>query len=142
MGEEDWREEDWREIVQLIRNELRGIGQDEIADLSNYEVRNGTERKPLDPRNLAIEMLNALQRDMVVRSSATVQESLDLLGQLIDEGECPTEAVVWVDQESSLIEGRSYRERLDGIQGAEQADKELEQLIGQLKEIRFGGDLQ
>ena len=135
-------EDDWREIVQLIQVELRNIGHDEIADLSNYELREGSERRLPHPRYLVKEMLDALHREISARSSATVRSSLAQLGQLIDECERPKEAVVWVDDERSLVEGREPRERLDGTQSAPQAIEELEHLIGQLAEIGFGGDLQ
>ena len=135
-------EEDWKEIVQLIQDELRGIGQDEIADLSNYEEREGTERFLPEPRYLVKEMLDALRRDMTARSSATVEKSLARMGQLIDGEKRPTEAIVWADRERSVIEGREPYERLDGAQGAPQAVGELEQLIGQLAEIGYGDDPQ
>jgi len=125
-------EEDWREIVQMIQKELRKIGQDEIADLSNYEMRDETERSLPEPRLLVKEMLDALHRYMSARSSATIQNSLDDLQELINEGECPTEVIVWADQERSAIEGREPRERLDGDQGATQAIKELKHVIYQL----------
>ena len=135
-------EEDWREIVQLIQDELREIGQSEIADLSHYENREGTERFLPASRYLVKEMLDALHREMSVRSSTTVQNSLTRLGELIDEGRQPTEAVVWVDHDRSIVESREPRELLDGDERVPEAVKELENLIGQLAEIGFGGDLQ
>ena len=133
-------EEDWREIVQFVQDELRSIGQDEIADLSNYELRDGSARRLPDPRYLVKEMLDALLREMSARSSATVQGSLAKLEQLIDEGERPKEVVVWVDSERALVEGREPRERLEGSEGAPQAVEELVYLIGQLAEIGYRGD--
>lgn len=135
-------EDDWREIVQLIQDELREVGQEDIADLSNYEVREGAERFLPEPRHLVKEMLDALRRDMAARSSTTAQKSLRRLSQLIDEGERPKEAVVLVDPDRSLVEGRETRERLDGTPNVSEADEDLEQLIYQLAEIGFGGDLQ
>ena len=87
-------------------------------------------------------MLDALHREMSVRSSTTVQNSLTRLGELIDEGRQPTEAVVWVDHDRSIVESREPRELLDGDERVPEAVKELENLIGQLAEIGFGGDLQ
>ncbi|WP_306755242.1 hypothetical protein [Paracoccus actinidiae] len=134
-------EEDWREIVQLIQNELRSIGHDEIAELRNYEKREGSGRFLPQPKYLANEMLEALRRDISVRSPATLQRSFGMLGELIDEGERPKEAIVWVDPERALVEGRDPRERLEGSEGAWQALKELEELIGHLIEIGDRGDL-
>lgn len=133
-------EEDWREIVQFIQDELRSIGQDEIADLTNYELREGPERRLPDPRYLVKEMLEALHRELSSRSTATVQRSLAKLEKLVDEGESPKEVVVWVDGERALVEGRELRESLEGSEGAPQAVEELEHLIGQLAEIGYRGD--
>lgn len=128
-------EEDWREIVQVIQEELRESSQSDIADLSYYEeIREGAERRLPDAYTLADLMLNALHRDMSVRSSITVRQSLDQIGQLIDEGERPTEALVWMDPERSVIEGRERGERLDGDAPTPEAVEELHQLIGQLAE--------
>ena len=135
-------EEDWRDIVQLIQGELREIGQSEIADLSHYENREDTERFLPTSQDLVKKMLDALRREMSVRSSTTVQNSLTRLGKLIDEGEPPTKAVVWVDRDRSIVESREPRELLDGDESVPEAVKELENLIGQLAEIDFGRDLQ
>ncbi|WP_284180399.1 hypothetical protein [Rhabdaerophilum sp. SD176] len=135
-------EEDWREIVQLIQVELRNIGHDEIADLSNYEQRKGSERFLLPPKYLVNEMLEALRRDISVRSPSTLRQSFERLEELIDEGVRPKEAIVWFDPERALVEGREPQERLEGSEGASHALEDLEKLIGQLVEIRDRGDLE
>lgn len=131
-------EEDWRELVRIIQDELREIGHSDIADLSHYEVRKDSERFLPDPRYLVKEMLDALSRNMSVRSSATVRRSMDQLGRLIDHGVQPTEAFVWSDREHSAIEGRERKERLDGDEQIPEAVEDLQQLIGQLAEIGLG----
>ncbi|WP_170576248.1 hypothetical protein [Ruegeria atlantica] len=134
-------EEDWREIIQLIQSELRSIGHDEIADLSNYEEREGHARYLPDPRFVVKAMLDALRRDMAARSSSTVQDSIKRLGQLVDEGKKPTEAIVWLDPVRSEVEARDHRELLVGNEAVPLALGELEELMGHLAEIGFGRDL-
>ncbi|OYU73038.1 MAG: hypothetical protein CFE32_22040, partial [Alphaproteobacteria bacterium PA3] len=75
-------EEDWWEIVRLIQEELRSIGHDDVAELSNYEVREELDRRLPSPRNLVKEMLDALLREMSARSPKTLQDSLTKLGEL------------------------------------------------------------
>lgn len=128
-------DEDWRELVRIIQDELRKIGHSDIADLSHYEIREGSERFLIDPRYLVKEMLDGLHRNMSVRSSTTVRKSIDKLGRLIDDGVEPSEAFVWLDREHSAIEGKEPRERLDGDGEIPKAVEDLQQLIGQLAEI-------
>lgn len=135
-------EEDWREIVRIIQDELREIGHSDIADLSHYEVREDFERFLPDSRYLVKEMLDALHRNMSVRSSTTVRQSIDQLGRLIDDGVKRTEAFVWLDRERSAVEGRGRKERLGGNEEIPKAVEDLQQLIGQLAEIGSGRDIE
>ncbi|MFN9109732.1 MAG: hypothetical protein ACK5XN_06645 [Bacteroidota bacterium] len=130
-------EEDWWEIVRFIQDELRSIGHDEIADLSNYELREESKRRLSSPRHLVNEMLDALLREMSARSPKTLQDSLTKLGKLIDEGERPKAVFVWADEERARAEEREPRERLEGRDGANQAVEDLESLMRQLAEIDY-----
>ena len=135
-------EDDWNEIVQLVQEELARVGRSDIADLRHYENWDGDERGYPDARTLVKLMLDALDRELSVRSPVTISRSLSTLNEIIDAGDRPSEVVVWSDPERSAIEGRDSRHTLIGDDRIPEALEVLRQLIGNLLEMGFGGELQ
>jgi len=136
--------EGWERILVLLQEKLRDAGQDEIANLSNYEYPEGTRISIPNKKIQVIEMLNALQRDIAVRSSTTVEQSLVKLKELIGDGDSPTEAVVRLNRNEDSDDGRevideSY-EKLTGEKDAPDAIKVLDVLITEFKEISYQRD--
>lgn len=128
-------EEDWQEIVRLIQRELTEVGLSNIADLGQYETQEGSERDLPDGKSLVELMLDALDRELSVRSDTTVRQSLFEIAEVIDEGPRPTAAVVFLGRDRSSIEGRKEDEDLRGDKNIPAAIEELRGLVGQLREI-------
>ena len=70
------------------------VAPHEIADPENYRIQRGNEQVLPEPKVLAIEMLQALRRDIAARSENVVDQSLAMLAGLIDHGEIPKQAVI------------------------------------------------
>ena len=115
--------EDWPEILELIQKHLRDIGHHEIADPENYRIQSGNEQVLPEPKGLAIEMLQALRRDIAARSENVVEQSLSMLAGLIDHGEIPKQAVIH--------DARGRAESLDDSPGT-RVEQDLVQLIENL----------
>ena len=85
---------EYLEITRLIRDHLKHLGLDDIADFSNYAEYESDDPSPIDARTLIKLMLAAFDRYLVANASETVQESLRILAVNIDEGTPPEGALV------------------------------------------------
>ena len=117
------KQEDWPEILELIQKHLRDIGHHEIANPENYRIQSDNEQVLPEPKVQAIEMLQALRRDIAARSENVVEQSLSMLAGLIDHGEIPKQAVI--------RDAEGHSEPLDDSPGT-RAEQDLVQLIENL----------
>ena len=88
------------EYVQLalhLQATLRDHGFEEIAQFSNYEIDDDTERSVHVARYLVISMLLALDRLFAINDENVATESLQRIHDLIDAGEYPREAMIHFD---------------------------------------------
>jgi hypothetical protein len=132
-------EEDWLDILRLIQAELRGIGLNSIAELSGYDEETFEGRREYGARKLAMLMLDALDRHLVIHSSETVEQSLAMIRQNV-EGEGPSGAILFNNLDSIDVEGLEPEERLLGDQRIPSAIRDLKKLIEQLLETDgYGG---
>lgn len=125
-------EDDFRAILEVLQENLRDIGASEIADPRGYLVRDtddGELRSP-PPDELAIEMLEALDRFLAVRDRSTYDTALLTLSHRVDRR---IEEVIVVDPEDELASASlSDLPDLSDLRG------DLSKLIGQLRENRIG----
>lgn len=101
-------DKEYFEIAGLIRKHLLELGLDEIAEFNNYAEYEGDDRRSPDGKTLVKLMLAAVDRYLAANAAETVEESLRIIAENIDEGTPPTRALVYVSDEPA----NSY-ERLD-----------------------------
>ena len=88
------------EYVQLalhLQATLHDHGFEEIAQFSNYDIDDDTERSVHVARHLVISMLLALDRLFAINDENVTTESLQSIRDLIDAGEHPREAIIHFD---------------------------------------------
>ncbi|MCF6446149.1 hypothetical protein [Nereida sp. MMG025] len=134
-------EEDYRDLINLIRARLEALGLADIADLSNYTDEMEGRRLP-DGRTVVKLMLTALDRRLAANDSDVVQKSLWLIGDVIGDGKRPTSARIEHDPERALFEGRDFIEMVEGDHRVPAARAELQNLISALMadDFRDSGD--
>lgn len=76
---------EYRELVELIQNELREAGTGELADAGLYTSRDEDtgELRPLPPKEHAIAMLEAFDRYLAMRDSQTASSALARINECL-----------------------------------------------------------
>ena len=94
---------EYREIVELLQDQLRRVGAGELADLLHYSYRDPEtdELLPRPPREQAIEILLAFERYLSVRDRNTLSAALERINGSLRESSAeskdnPVEDAVYV----------------------------------------------
>mgnify|MGYP000945660086 FL=1 len=133
-------DEDWLEILRLIRVELRQVGLGSIAELNDLDDDTFEGRRSYGARNLAVLMLEALDRHLSVHSSETVDTAMAMIAEAVVD-EPPRTAILFNAGDDIGIERVEAEERLVGDQRIPAAREDLRRLIGLLLEVDgHGGD--
>ena len=89
-------DEEFFDLARLIRDHLLELGLNDIADFDHY-FGDEDEGRPLpDGRTLVKLILRSFDRYLAANSTETVEESLRIITNSIDEGERPEWALVHV----------------------------------------------
>ena len=78
---------EYREIVELLQDQLRQVGAGEVADMRHYTSQDPEtdEVRPLAPREQAIALLLAFERYLSVRDRHTLDSGLDRINGALRE---------------------------------------------------------
>ena len=87
-------DEEYFELARLIRDHLLELGLDDIADFNRYLGDEDEGRPPPDGRTLVKLILRSFDRYLAANATETVEESLRIITNSIDEGERPEWALV------------------------------------------------
>lgn len=114
------------DLAVFLRDQFLEIGLGDIADFGHYADVEGQDRAPQDGRLLIWGMLTAFDRYLASNASETVKASLALIGESIDDGERPREAVVHAGQEELDVSVRGdAAQPISALEAASGARKEL-----------------
>lgn len=124
------------EYVQLalhLQATLREHGFEELAQFSNYDIDDYTERSVHVAEYLVIFMLAALGRLFAISDENVITESLQSIRELIDTGEHPRQAILHFNvNDDPLFSEES--QVLTGITGTSEMRLALRELIHQILE--------
>jgi hypothetical protein len=89
------REEDFTAVLRAIQQELQLAGLPELARVDYYE-REG--ERITDPRGLAVEMLNALDRHLSTLDPKTYRNALTKIRKTLNRRATPRGVVIEMDE--------------------------------------------
>jgi hypothetical protein len=98
-------EEDFRELAQVIRQQLQELGLESVADIDNYVVDAEGERRRPSARVLVFEMLKAFDRHVALLDRSVYEHAMGGIREVISEGARPEDAVIQIDPGVSEIVG-------------------------------------
>ena len=77
--------DEYRELVELIQNELRNAGAGQLADARLYTTRDEDtgELRPLPPKEHSIAMLEAFDRYLAMHDSETASSALARINECL-----------------------------------------------------------
>jgi len=121
-------EQDYLELTDLVKVQLRLVGAGELADDTLYTYVDGEtgERHLHEPRKLLIEMLSAFERYLSIRDRQTFDRALLSLNKSLMRGSI--ENVVVVTNDETTLHSLGDVPELAKIRSA------VQQLIGALLE--------
>ena len=122
------------EYVQLalhLQATLRDHGFEELAQFSNYDIDDDTERSFPVARYLVISMLLALDRLFAISDENITAESLQSIRDLIDAGEHPRQAILHFDVNGDALFSEESQV-LTGITGTSEMRLVLRELLLQI----------
>lgn len=97
--------DDYRELIEVLVQELRSSGAADIADERHYvefDIETG-ETRLLNPQHRLIEMLKAFERFLAIQDRKVYHDALISIARTI-EGEPPQRATVVLTTDDALRE--------------------------------------
>ena len=122
---------DYRELVDLLREQLRTVGAAELGDITLYSSRDTDtgDLQPVSPREHMLGMLQAFDRYLSIRDHHTFVMALERINEALAEATIKDAAFVpafEIDADSSLSFGAAPR--------ITPLRRELQVLIDELRE--------
>lgn len=105
-------DQDWKDILELIKTRLEGVGRGDLADEERYAIGDetaGQSRSYL----LANAMLKELLHEMYSKSSSLKRRAINNIEKVIENERAITEAKIYIhpDKEESMdyvdVKGKS-----------------------------------
>ena len=93
---------DYRDLVELLQEQLRNVGAGELADISQYSAseRHTSDLRSISPREHVIAMLQAFHRYLWLRDRNTFATSLARINEALVEPALEDAAFVPVGEDS------------------------------------------
>jgi hypothetical protein len=89
-------EEEIEGLVVLVTNQMREVGAAELADESNYLIRESetSEVRVLEPRERLVDMLKAFDRFLAIQDRQTYVNAFRIMNRALSEERAPKGAFV------------------------------------------------
>jgi len=126
--------EDVRSLLELVKHQLRDIGEPEIADEDRFASRGRENAEPLQHEDLLIEMLSSFGRVLAVQDRRTFDASLQTINENISESKIDEAEIL-----APIAADATETTNLGAAPDFGPLRAELRQLIAELRESRLGG---
>lgn len=126
--------DDFRSLLELAKQQLRDIGEPEIADEDRLAAREREITEPLRQEDLLIEMLSSFGRVLAGQDRRTFEASLKSINESISESEITGAEVL-----APIAADPTETTNLGAAPDLGPLRTELRQLIAELRESRHGG---
>lgn len=126
--------DDFRSLLDLVKQQLRDIGESEIADEDRLATREREIAEPLQQEDLLIEMLSSFGRVLAVQDRRTFEASLKTINESVSESEIAGAEIL-----APIAADPTEKTNLGAAPDLGPLRMELRQLIAELRESRHGG---
>ena len=125
--------DDFRSLLELVKQQLRDIGEPEIADEDRLAAREREIAEPLRQEDLLIEMLSSFGRVLSVQDRRTFEASLKIINESIADSEISGAEIL-----APIAADPTETTNLGSAPDLGALRAELRQLIAELRESRRG----